>query len=89
MEASGGPIYNIQVALNKLASKYYSDDPDYPLMTVTKDGIFGSNTQKAVKSAQHFMGCTVDGIVGPKTKARLYYCAYNKGGWDLSGDPNA
>ncbi|RMH18229.1 MAG: N-acetylmuramoyl-L-alanine amidase [Gammaproteobacteria bacterium] len=33
------------------------------------DGIFGRKTQRAVKKLQRFWGLSVDGIVGPKTRA--------------------
>lgn len=38
---------------------------------VTPDGIFGPNTESAVKAYQAAHGLTVDGIVGGKTKASL------------------
>lgn len=79
-----GEIHNIQVTLNALYNKYTSHDPSRPLKKVTVDGIFGSGTEEAVKNAQAFMGCGVDGKVGPQTKARLYYSAYGKGGWPLA-----
>ena len=84
LRADSGEIHNIQTALNTLYSKYFSTDSTRPLMKVDVDGIFGSNTETAVKNAQAFMGCDVDGKVGPQTKARLYYCAYGKGGWPLA-----
>jgi peptidoglycan hydrolase-like protein with peptidoglycan-binding domain len=35
------------------------------------DGVFGPNTEDAVRRFQHVHGLTVDGIVGPKTWAKL------------------
>lgn len=63
LSANSGPIHKIQVALNALYHKYYSQDPS--LKQVDVDGIFGPNTETAVKNAQAFMGCDVDGKVGP------------------------
>lgn len=39
--------------------------------TVTVDGIFGSQTERAVRSFQESNNLTVDGIVGPKTREML------------------
>ncbi|PGS46819.1 hypothetical protein COC46_20550 [Bacillus sp. AFS041924] len=36
------------------------------------DGVFGILTEKAVKEFQHKNGLVVDGIVGPKTWAKLF-----------------
>lgn len=80
-----GPIYYIQDALNEIADNYFSDEEDLDQLRVTKDGIFGSRTENAVKIAQRFMGCDDDGKVGPHTKARLGCVAYNYTGWPLSG----
>ena len=41
------------------------------LLHVYPDGVFGNNTQEAVKAAQNEMGIFPDGIVGPKTWAAL------------------
>ena len=38
------------------------------------DGIFGPNTQQAVKNFQASAGITVDGIVGPDTFSALQEC---------------
>lgn len=79
LSADYGPIHNIQLALNVLYRLHFPN-----LNEIVSDGIFGPNTETAVKNAQAFMGCTADGKVGPHTKARLYYCAYKKGGWPLA-----
>jgi len=81
--SSSGDIHNIQTALNKLADKVKKNSTG-TLPTIVVDGIFGPNTETAVKKAQSYMGCTADGKVGPHTKARLYYCAYDQGGWPLA-----
>ena len=82
--ASSGPIHNVQRALNKLATMYVNSNPARPLQTIAVDGDFGSATKTAVENAQDFMGCSIDGKVGPHTKARLYRCAYGHGGWPLA-----
>lgn len=38
---------------------------------INQDGIFGANTEKAVKAFQAAHNLTVDGIVGTQTKAAL------------------
>lgn len=52
----GDEVRKIQKKLKELG--YYSG---------SVDGIFGTNTQNAVKSFQRNCGLTVDGIAGPKT----------------------
>ena len=54
--SSGDEVRRIQKKLQELG--YYKDNVD---------GIFGSNTQKAVKSFQRNVGLTADGIVGQAT----------------------
>lgn len=39
--------------------------------TLTVDGIFGADTEKAVMTLQKKAGVSADGIVGPKTRAVL------------------
>ena len=39
--------------------------------TLTADGIWGAKTDSAVRAYQYKAGLTVDGIVGPKTQAKL------------------
>lgn len=41
-------------------------------IVVDVDGIFGPDTKAAVKEFQAFNGLKVDGIIGPKTWAKLY-----------------
>lgn len=79
-----GDIHNIQVALNKIAREGFSSIPNRPLLTVDVDGIFGSDTEDAVENAQAWLGCAIDGKVGPHTKARLGFVAYGYGGWPLA-----
>jgi len=76
----------LQLSLNRLADNA-KEDGTGNLPKIDADGIFGSKTEAAVKKAQSYMGCTPDGKVGPHTKARLYYCAYKRGGWPLAEEP--
>ena len=84
LHADYGDIHNIQLALNKIAREYFSTIEGRPLLTVTVDGIFGSGTEKAVANSQAWLGCDIDGKVGPHTKARLGFVAYGYGGWPLA-----
>ncbi len=63
--SSGDEVRRVQKKLQELG--YY---------TGSVDGIFGSNTQKAVKSFQRNVGLTADGIVG---KATLLYLGLSGG----------
>lgn len=56
----GECVKQLQARLNELGSNVGS-----------ADGIFGSNTLRGVKDFQAKNGLTVDGIVGPKTWAKL------------------
>lgn len=54
------------------------------------DGIFGSETEQAVKSFQYTWGnLVIDGIVGPQTSAALSEALYllSQGQWNPSTDP--
>ena len=46
----------------------------------TADGIFGSRTQRAVSAFQQKAGLKADGVVGPKTYAKLEEAAGGSGG---------
>src|SRR5829696_5119070 len=51
----------------------YAEDVRYlqKLLGITVDGVFGTETEKAVKKAQRENGLAADGIVGPYTWAAL------------------
>lgn len=57
--SKGSPVWYLQ---NKLLSKLYP---------VAADGIFGKNTQNAVRAFQAESGLAADGVVGPLTWAAL------------------
>lgn len=48
------------------------------LLNITADGIFGKNTDAAVRAYQKAHGLTPDGIVGPHTWERLGFPASNR-----------
>jgi len=54
--ASGEPVRRAQRALRRT-----------PDLGLTVDGVFGPNTETAVKLFQQGTGLTVDGVVGPQT----------------------
>lgn len=58
--STGADVQAIQSRLKELG-----------FLTGSVDGIFGSNTEKAVKRFQKSAGLEVDGIVGPATRAAL------------------
>lgn len=58
--SSGTEVKDLQKCLNKVMSA-----------GLTVDGIFGSNTYKAVKSFQQKYKLVVDGIFGPKSMAKM------------------
>ena len=61
--ARGDQVVNLQKSLKKLGF-----DPG------VIDGIFGGNTEAAVKQFQASNGLVVDAKVGPNTKASLMLC---------------
>lgn len=61
LTSKGQAVTNLQLMLN---AKGYSCG--------TADGIFGTNTETAVKNFQRAKGLSVDGIVGNDTKAALW-----------------
>ena len=59
--STGGDVVTLQRLLNNARATY----AQLPLLTV--DGVFGANTDNAVRLFQRAAGLTVDGIVGPTT----------------------
>ena len=62
--ARGDQVVNLQKSLKKIGF-----DPG------VIDGIFGGNTEAAVKQFQASNGLLVDGKVGPNTKGRIMFCS--------------
>ncbi len=61
----GSDVMKIQEQLNAISN-------NYPLIPkLTPDGIFGEQTQEAVRTFQSVFGLTQDGIVGPRTWYRI------------------
>ncbi|MDO5410531.1 MAG: peptidoglycan-binding protein [Lachnospiraceae bacterium] len=61
----GQPVRTIQEQLNTIADVYTS------IPTVVVDGIYGENTQAAVRRFQEIFGLTPDGITGRNTWYRI------------------
>ena len=60
--STGPSVVVLQVSLNRISQNY----PAIPKIPVV-DGIFGSQTEAAVRAYQQIFGLTPDGIVGPST----------------------
>ena len=63
---TGAPVIAIQYYLNYVASFLDTVNP------ITVDGIFGPETEEAVREFQQTYGLAVDGIVGRETYNKLY-----------------
>lgn len=72
---SGPGVVTIQVSLNRISQNY----PAIPKISAV-DGIFGTQTEAAVRKFQEIFGLTVDGIVGRATWYALvrYYVAVTR-----------
>ncbi len=64
--ASGANVVRIQVILNRIGQNY----PAIPRIS-SVDGIFGTQTENAVRAFQRIFGLTQDGIVGKATWYQL------------------
>ncbi|MBR6791470.1 MAG: peptidoglycan-binding protein [Oscillospiraceae bacterium] len=62
------PVRQLQLMLNRVSRNY----PAIPRITPV-DGVFGENTEEAVKAFQRIFNLTPDGVVGKATWNRLYY----------------
>ena len=60
--STGPSVVVLQVSLNRIAQNY----PAIPKISAV-DGIFGPQTEAAVRAFQQIFGLTADGIVGPAT----------------------
>ena len=76
--STGSEVIFIQKLLNRIAESVTS------IPSVNEDGIFGEETEKAVKAFQSYYGLDVDGIVGPETWNRLVSVGYEANGSDTS-----
>ena len=65
---SGPEVTVLQVMLNRIRQNY----PAIPRIS-SVDGIFGEETEEAVRSSQSIFGLTPDGVVGPGTWYRLVF----------------
>ncbi|KAB8335591.1 peptidoglycan-binding protein [Scytonema tolypothrichoides VB-61278] len=67
-KGSQGPeVRYLQDLLNQAERKKNFGSPP----PVRVDGVFGANTETAVKNFQKYYGLTIDGVVGSKTWAKL------------------
>ena len=64
--STGPEVIQIQSSLNRVSQNYPAIPKVYPV-----DGIFGPNTENAVREFQEIFGLTPDGIVGKATWYRL------------------
>ncbi len=65
---AGNEVRYKQVQLNRISRNYPAIPKIYPV-----DGIFGQETEAAVKEFQRIFGLTPDGIIGPATWYRINY----------------
>ena len=66
--SSGNEVRDLQVRLNRISTNYPAIPKIYPV-----DGIFGRETEDAVRTFQSVFGLTVDGIVGRATWYRILF----------------
>lgn len=66
--SAGADVQRIQVQLNRIATNYPAIPKIYPT-----DGIFGAETEEAVRAFQRIFGLAEDGIVGRSTWYRIQY----------------
>jgi N-acetylmuramoyl-L-alanine amidase len=78
---SGPAVERWQKDLNRWLAIERPDDPQ-----LVEDGIFGKRTEAATLIFQEAMNITVDGIVGPETRAALRGYFEGRGGDGNGGD---
>ncbi len=66
--SAGNEVRDLQVRLNRISTNYPAIPKIYPV-----DGIFGRETEDAVRTFQQVFGLTADGIVGRATWYRILF----------------
>jgi peptidoglycan hydrolase-like protein with peptidoglycan-binding domain len=66
--SSGPDVEQVQIRLNRISADY----PAIPKIS-TPDGVFGPETEEAVREFQGIFGLTADGVVGHATWYRIRY----------------
>jgi peptidoglycan hydrolase-like protein with peptidoglycan-binding domain len=80
---SGPAVEKWQKDLNRLLALERPDEPQ-----LVEDGLFGRRTEAATRTFQEAMNITVDGIVGPESRAALQGYFEGRGGDGGNGGDN-
>ena len=66
--SSGPPVQQIQIRLNRISNNYPAIPKIYPV-----DGVYGIETENAVKEFQRIFNLDQDGVIGKNTWYRIQY----------------